>query len=47
LEVGRRWMWIFLRVETEWVRTTTVSGLGGPGQSDILLGDYGDTDEDD
>jgi hypothetical protein len=54
LEVGRRWMWIFFRVETEWVRNTTAGGveLGGPGQDDILLGHYADyeydgTDEDD
>ncbi len=39
LEVGRRWMWIFLRVETEWVRFL---GQGGNGveQEEILLGDY-------
>jgi hypothetical protein len=55
LEVGRRWIWIFFRVETEWVRNTTAGGieLGGPGQDDILLGDYadyeydGEKDEDD
>lgn len=50
LEVGRRWMWIFFRVETEWVRNTSDRGLGGPGQDDILLGDYAsgkDDDEDD
>ncbi|KAL9126146.1 MAG: hypothetical protein Q9217_004757 [Psora testacea] len=33
LEVLRRWMWIFLRVETEWVRTNR-----GPLPDDILLG---------
>src|SRR5690606_26984316 len=36
LEVFRRWVWIFFRVETEWVRSTS-SGLG---LDDILLGDY-------
>jgi hypothetical protein len=35
LEVLRRWMWIFFRVETEWVRTHM-----GPAPDDILLGDY-------
>jgi len=40
LEVGRRWMWIFFRVETEWVRNTTQGTLGAPGQADILLEDY-------
>lgn len=46
LEVGRRWMWIFFRVETEWVRNTTkdgLLGLGGPGVDDVLLGDYHDS----
>lgn len=37
LEVVRRWMWIFLRVETEWVRTNRG---GGPMPDDILLADY-------
>ncbi|CAI4216455.1 unnamed protein product [Parascedosporium putredinis] len=36
VEVFRRWVWIFFRVETEWVRSTS-SGLG---LDDILLGDY-------
>jgi hypothetical protein len=45
LEVGRRWMWIFFRVETEWVRTTTSRGLGGPGPGDILLDEYGSDKE--
>ncbi|KAH8602638.1 protein-ER retention protein-like protein [Bisporella sp. PMI_857] len=40
LEVVRRWIWIFFRVETEWVRNTTQAALGSPGQDDILLGDY-------
>ena len=35
LEVIRRWMWIFLRVETEWVRN-----IKGPAPDDILLGDF-------
>ncbi|KAI1975929.1 protein-ER retention protein [Ophidiomyces ophidiicola] len=35
LEVARRWMWIFLRVETEWVRSTQ-----GPAPDDILLGEF-------
>ena len=47
LEVGRRWMWIFFRVETEWVRTTSSRGLGGPGPGDILLDDYGSDKDDD
>lgn len=47
LEVGRRWMWIFFRVETEWVRSTTARGLGVPGQGDILLDGYMSDKEDD
>lgn len=43
LEVLRRWIWIFFRVETEWVRNST-SGLG---QDDILLGDYSSSGKDD
>ncbi|KAJ9668723.1 protein-ER retention protein [Coniosporium apollinis] len=35
LEVFRRWLWIFFRVETEWVRNNR-----GPAPDDILLGDY-------
>jgi hypothetical protein len=53
LEVGRRWMWIFLRVETEWVRGMGVGmgtsrGEGLLGQEEVLLGDYsgGNSDED-
>jgi hypothetical protein len=42
LEVLRRWIWIFFRVETEWVRNLT-SGLG---QDDILLNDYQGKDDD-
>lgn len=33
MEVLRRWMWVYFRVETEWVRTR--------GSGDILLDDYG------
>jgi hypothetical protein len=36
LEIIRRWLWIFLRVETEWVR----GQKGLPGQNDVLLADY-------
>ena len=39
LEVCRRWMWVFFRVETEWIRTK------GPG--DLLLDDYGGINLDD
>ncbi|KAE8348641.1 EXS family-domain-containing protein [Aspergillus coremiiformis] len=35
LEVARRWMWIFLRVETESVRNSR-----GPAPDDILLGEF-------
>ncbi|KAL1982116.1 hypothetical protein VTN96DRAFT_1712 [Rasamsonia emersonii] len=42
LEVARRWMWVFFRVETEWVRNTR-----GPAPDDILLGEFtGKIDED-
>ncbi|KAF3916833.1 hypothetical protein ABW20_dc0109367 [Dactylellina cionopaga] len=34
LEIFRRWLWIFFRVETEWTRTENRTG------GDILLGDY-------
>ncbi|KAI2776050.1 EXS-domain-containing protein [Daldinia loculata] len=37
LEVFRRWVWIFFRVETEWIRNMNVAG---PGVDDILLPDY-------
>lgn len=43
LEVFRRWVWIFFRVETEWLRNTST----GLGVDDILLGNYQDEDEDD
>ncbi len=44
LEVGRRWIWIFFRVETEWVRNISGNGRGEGllGQEEVLLGDYGD-----
>ena len=35
MEVFRRWMWVFFRVETEWVRTK------GSRSGDLLLDDYG------
>ncbi|KUJ22887.1 protein-ER retention protein-like protein [Mollisia scopiformis] len=57
LEVGRRWIWIFFRVETEWVRNTGSGGGSGSGgllgmgmgiEDGVLLGDmYGKDDEDD
>lgn len=37
LEVFRRWVWIFFRVETEWLRNSQTPGLE---VDDILLGDY-------
>ncbi|CAH0049794.1 unnamed protein product [Clonostachys solani] len=45
LEVFRRWVWIFFRVETESIRQTPA----GLGVDDILLGNYHDNsnDEDD
>ena len=36
LEVFRRWMWIFFRVETEWVRNSQPSA-----EDDVLLVDLG------
>ena len=36
LEVLRRWVWIFFRIECEWVRTHRI-----PTADDILLGDVG------
>ncbi|TPX08904.1 uncharacterized protein E0L32_009608 [Thyridium curvatum] len=42
LEVVRRWIWIFFRVETEWVRNTNT----GLGVEDILMGDYSPKYED-
>ncbi|KAM7205796.1 protein ERD1 1 [Naviculisporaceae sp. PSN 640] len=36
LEVFRRWVWIFFRVETEWIRNTST----GLGVEDILMNDY-------
>jgi hypothetical protein len=38
LEVLRRWIWIFFRVETEWIRNNNQPV--GLGIDDILLGDY-------
>ncbi|BCR87634.1 EXS domain-containing protein [Aspergillus chevalieri] len=35
LEVARRWMWVFFRVEAEWVRSHR-----GPAPDDILLGEF-------
>jgi EXS family len=51
LEVGRRWMWIFFRVETEWVRSLGMGvnrAEGLLGQEEVLLGDYsgGNSEED-
>jgi len=51
LEVFRRWVWIFFRVETEWVRGLGMGanrGEGLLGQEEVLLGDYsgGNSDED-
>ncbi|EFY85820.1 protein-ER retention protein (Erd1), putative [Metarhizium acridum CQMa 102] len=43
LEVFRRWVWIFFRVETEWIRNSST----GLGIDDILLGDYQGKDDDD
>lgn len=44
LEVLRRWVWIFFRIETEWVRNSTTGGLD---QSDVLLTDFSNKDDDD
>lgn len=43
LEVFRRWVWIFFRVEAEWVRNNS-----GPARDEVLLGDLGNSkfDED-
>jgi hypothetical protein len=41
LEVFRRWVWIFFRVETEWVRNHR-----GPAPDDILLGEVGNKYDD-
>ncbi|AEO70081.1 031a37de-490b-4bb1-89fc-cac17555b4be [Thermothielavioides terrestris] len=37
LEVFRRWVWVFFRIETEWIRNS-VPGLGVDDM--VLLGDY-------
>ncbi|CEN61645.1 hypothetical protein ASPCAL08297 [Aspergillus calidoustus] len=34
-EVGRRWMWVFIRSEAEWVRNSR-----GPAPNDVLLGEF-------
>ncbi|ROT36887.1 EXS family protein [Sodiomyces alkalinus F11] len=44
LEVFRRWVWIFFRVEAEFIRNSSSAGLG---VDDILLGDYKEDSEDD
>lgn len=36
LEVLRRWVWIFFRVETEWIRTTGSNGNDFPGSTGLL-----------
>lgn len=41
LEVFRRWIWIFFRVETEWTRTEPRTG------GDMLLSDYTHKDDED
>ncbi|KAK8114926.1 EXS-domain-containing protein [Apiospora kogelbergensis] len=43
LEVLRRWIWIFFRVETEWIRNQVTLGVA---PDDILLGDYHFKDDD-
>ncbi|KAK4091458.1 protein-ER retention protein (Erd1) [Purpureocillium lilacinum] len=43
LEVFRRWIWIFFRVETEWLRNSST----GLGVDDILLGNFQGKDDDD
>ncbi|KAL8304074.1 hypothetical protein RB597_004609 [Gaeumannomyces tritici] len=45
LEVLRRWVWIFFRVETEHVRNTTTGH--GLAVDDVLLGDYQGKSEED
>ncbi|KAF2422589.1 EXS family protein [Tothia fuscella] len=40
LEVFRRWVWIFFRVETEWVRSNGGRGLPVVVDQDILLGEF-------
>lgn len=42
LEVFRRWVWIFFRVETEWVRSSTP----GLGPDEILMAEFGRKYED-
>jgi EXS family len=59
LEVLRRWMWIFFRVETEWGKSDflglvyrhadwlKVRNNLGPAPDDILLGDFGNKIDED
>ncbi|KUL87244.1 hypothetical protein ZTR_03359 [Talaromyces verruculosus] len=42
LEIARRWIWIFFRVETEWVRSNR-----GPALDDVLLSDFNGKFDDD
>lgn len=42
LEVVRRWVWIFFRVEAEWLRNTST----GLGVDDILMANYQGKDDD-
>lgn len=44
LEVFRRWVWIFFRTETEWIRTT---GSAAHGLDDLLLGEYQEPEDED
>jgi hypothetical protein len=46
LEVFRRWVWVFIRVEKEWVMTRAIAGAGLlEGSDGMLLTDFGKTDE--
>ncbi|KAI0393865.1 EXS-domain-containing protein [Xylariaceae sp. FL0594] len=47
LEVARRWVWIFFRVETEWVRNNNTSSAPGMGMGMGLLGGESYDDDDD
>ncbi|KAG0634259.1 EXS family-domain-containing protein [Tuber brumale] len=47
LEIFRRWVWTFFRVEKEWVMTRGSGGLGLlEGGDGVLLTDFGKLDED-